>query len=166
MIPERAGAGPLGRSITLFDHIKLAPWACLGPLTKPKNPKAAFQAAVWRISIGGLALGALAVPSVGVSAYILGRYSLRRRVISPNTGEAIPIIDFRTQQIPILHALAQSFVMQAFMNGSSTLKTFTDFTADAPVRAGIAAAAKAVMMMHIQGTLVSYSIISTELDFF
>ncbi|KAJ7751750.1 acyl-CoA dehydrogenase NM domain-like protein [Mycena maculata] len=150
MIPERAGAGPLGHSVTWFDHIKLAPWACLGPLDKPKNPKAAFQAAVWRISIGGLALGALAVPSVGVSAYILGRYSLRRQVVSANTGKLMPIIDFRTQQIPILHALAQMFVMQAFMKGSSVLKTFSDFTTDAPVRAGISAAAKAVMMMHIQ----------------
>ncbi|KAJ7822820.1 hypothetical protein B0H14DRAFT_3731086 [Mycena olivaceomarginata] len=102
MIPERAEAGPVGHSITWFDHIKLAPWACLSPLTKPKNPQAAFQAAIWRASIGGLAIGASAVPSVAVSAYILG----------PNTGEAMPIIDFRTQQIPILHALAQSFVWQ------------------------------------------------------
>ncbi|KAF8189522.1 acyl-CoA dehydrogenase NM domain-like protein [Mycena galopus ATCC 62051] len=156
MIPERAGAGPLGHSLTWFDHIKLAPWACLGPLTKPKNPKAAFQAAIWRISIGGLALGAMAVPAVGVSAYILGRYSLRRQVVSPNTGAAMPIIDFRTQQIPILHALAQSFVMQAFMSGSSTLKTFADFTVDPAVRAGISAAAKAVMM-HAQESCTQLS---------
>ncbi|KAJ7479856.1 acyl-CoA dehydrogenase NM domain-like protein [Mycena latifolia] len=150
MIPERAGAGPLGHSVTWFDNIKLPAWACLGPLDKPKSPKAAFQAAVWRISIGGLALGALAVPSVGVSAYILGRYSLRRHVYGANTGELMPIIDFRTQQIPILHGLAQMFVMQAFMNGSSVLKTFSDFKTNAAVRAGIAAASKAVMMMHIQ----------------
>jgi hypothetical protein len=51
----------------------------------------------------------------------------------------MPIIGFRTQQIPILHALAQSFVMQAFMDGSSMLKIFTDFTADPRVRAGVAA---------------------------
>lgn len=37
------------------------------------------------------------------------------------------------------------------MRASSTLKTYTDFTVDARVRAGIAAAAKVVMMMHIQG---------------
>ncbi|KAJ7509149.1 acyl-CoA dehydrogenase NM domain-like protein [Mycena galericulata] len=150
MIPERAGAGPLGHSVTWFDHIKLPPWACLGPLGKPKNLKAAFQAAVWRISIGGLALGAIAVPSVGVSAYILGRYSLRRHVVSTNTGELMPIIDFRTQQIPILYGLAQMFVMQAFLNGSSVMRTFVDFKTEAPVRAGISAAAKAVMMMHTQ----------------
>jgi hypothetical protein len=112
-----------------------------------------------------LAIGAVSVPAIGVSAYILGRYSLRRHIINPNTGEAMPIIDFRTQQIPILYALAQSFVMQAFMNGSSTLKTFTDFTVDAPVRAGIAAAAKAAMMMHSQGTGVSYFSIPTEVEF-
>ncbi|KAJ6454137.1 acyl-CoA dehydrogenase NM domain-like protein [Mycena sanguinolenta] len=157
LIPERAGAGPLGHSITWFDHIKLAPWACLGSLRKPKTARAAFQAAIWRISIGALALGALAVPSVGVSAYIVGRYSLRRHVISPNTAEAMPIIEFRTQQIPIVHALAQSFVMQAFMNGSSTLKAFTGFTVDAEVRAGITAAAKTVMMMHVQESCTQLS---------
>ncbi|KAJ7866256.1 acyl-CoA dehydrogenase NM domain-like protein [Mycena olivaceomarginata] len=157
VMPRRAGESPVGHSITWFDHIKLAPWACLGSLTRPKNPKAAFLAALWRVSVGGLAIGAVSVPAIGVSAYILGRYSLRRHVINPNTGEAMPIIDFRTQQIPILHALAQSFVMQAFMNGSSTLKTFTDFTVGAPVRAGIAAAARAAMMMHSQESCTQLS---------
>ncbi|KAJ7310810.1 acyl-CoA dehydrogenase NM domain-like protein [Mycena albidolilacea] len=149
MLPGRVGAAPLSHSITWFDHVKLAPWACLGPLSKPNNFKAAFRAAIWRIGVGGLVLGAMGIPCVGVSAHILVRYSLRRHVIS--NGKAMRIINFRTQQIPILHALAQSFVMQAFMRASSTLKTYTDFTVDARVRAGIAAAAKVVMMMHIQG---------------
>ncbi|KAJ7866239.1 hypothetical protein B0H14DRAFT_3442509 [Mycena olivaceomarginata] len=157
MLPERAGAGPLGHSITWFDHIKLTPWAFLGSLTRPKNPKAAFQAALWRVSVGGLAIGAVLIPAICVSAYILGRYSLRRHVINPNTSQVMPIIDFRTQQIPILHALAQWFVMEAFIDGSSTLKTFTDLTVDAQVRAGIAAAAKTAMMMHVQESCTQLS---------
>jgi hypothetical protein len=124
-------------------------------LTSRKNFRAAFQAAVWRISIGGLAIGAVAVPAIGVSAYIAGRYSLRRHVHDASTGNLIPIIDFRTQQIPIIHGLAQMFVMQAFINGSSTFKTFLNFTADPAVRAGIAAASKATMMMHAQGILLT-----------
>ncbi|KAJ7235006.1 acyl-CoA dehydrogenase NM domain-like protein [Mycena haematopus] len=157
LMPERAGARHVGYSITWFDHIKLAPWACLGSLSRPKNIKAAFHAAIWRVSVGGLALGALAIPGVGVSAYIAARYSLRRHVVDPSTGEPIPIINFRTQQIPILHALAQSFVMQAFMHRSTTLKKFTDFTVDPAVRAGIAAAAKTVMIMHAQESCTELS---------
>ncbi|KAF7357181.1 Acyl-CoA dehydrogenase NM domain-like protein [Mycena sanguinolenta] len=154
MLPGRVGAGPLGHSITWFDHIKLAPWACLGPLSKPNNFKVAFRAAIWRIGVGGLVLGAMGIPCVGVSAFILARYSMRRHVI--NAGKVIPIIDFRTQQIPILHALAQSFVMQAFMR-TSTLKMYTDFTVDTRVRAGIAAAAKVMMMIHIQESCTQLS---------
>ncbi|KAJ6454128.1 acyl-CoA dehydrogenase NM domain-like protein [Mycena sanguinolenta] len=157
IIPERAGTGLIRHCITWFDHIKLAPWACLGSVSKPKNPKAAFQAAISRVSVGGLAVGAFAIPSVFISAYVAGRYSLRRRVLSPHTGENVPIIYFRTQQIPIVHALAQAFVMQAFIDGSTTLKAFTDFTVDAEVRAGIAAAAKTVMMIHTQESCTQLS---------
>ncbi|KAJ7136146.1 acyl-CoA dehydrogenase NM domain-like protein [Mycena epipterygia] len=157
LIPERAGTGPLGHAVTWFDHVKLAPWACLGPLGKPKSPKAAFQASVWRISIGGLGLGAFAIPSVGLSAYILARYSLRRRVVNTSTGQLVPIISFRTQQLPILHALAQMFVMQAFLDGSSTFKTFNDFNTAPAVRAGISAAGKAAMMLHVQESCTQLS---------
>ncbi|KAJ6480441.1 acyl-CoA dehydrogenase NM domain-like protein [Mycena sanguinolenta] len=141
----------------VFARLFLPSWACLGSLRKSKNAKSAFQAAIWRVSIGGIAIGALAIPVVAVSAYIAGRYSLNRRVISPHTGESMPIIEFRTQQLPIFHALAQSFVMQAFMNGSTILKQFSDFTVDAAVRAGIAAACKTVMTMHVQESCTQLS---------
>ncbi|KAJ7661700.1 acyl-CoA dehydrogenase NM domain-like protein [Mycena rosella] len=157
MIPERAGTRPLGHAITWFNHVKLASWACLGPLSKPRNPKAAFLASISRISIGGLAIVGLAIPGIGVSAYILGRYSLRRHVQSATTRELIPIINFRTQQIPILHGLAQMFVLQAFMDGCSVLKTFSDFNTDAAVRAGIATAAKAATIMHVQDSCTQMS---------
>ncbi|KAJ6480437.1 hypothetical protein C8R45DRAFT_1101011 [Mycena sanguinolenta] len=157
LILERAGTNLIGHSITWFAHVKLPSWACLGSPRKSKNAKSAFQAAIWRVSIRSIAIGALAIPVVAVSAYIAGRHSLNRRVISPDTGEGMPIIEFRTQQLPIFHALAQSFMMQAFMNGSTILKQFSDFTIDAAVRAGIAAACKTVMMMHVQESCTQLS---------
>ncbi|KAK7036234.1 acyl-CoA dehydrogenase NM domain-like protein [Favolaschia claudopus] len=157
LIPERAGAGPLGHSITWFDHVKLPSYACLGSFAKPANPRSAFLQATYRISIGGLALGACAVPTSGLSAYVLGKYSLRRTVMSPNTGELMKIVEFRTQQIPILHALAQGFVVNAFVSGSDLLRMVGDEGVRAEVRAGIAAAAKAAMMMHVQESCIQLS---------
>jgi hypothetical protein len=158
MIPDRPGTNPVGHAVTWFDNIKLGSWTSLGPLSKPSNLKTAFLASAWPISIGRMTLGAMAIPSVGISACIVRRCSLRRHVYDANTGKPMPIKDFRTQQIPVLAGLAQMFVMQAFLNGSSVFKTFVDSTTDAVIRAGIAAASKVVMMRHTQGACFAHLI--------
>jgi acyl-CoA oxidase len=54
------------------------------------------------------------VPALKVSSTLAARYSLRRVVLDHRDGTPRPIISFQTQKTPIVTAIAQSFVMEAF----------------------------------------------------
>jgi acyl-CoA oxidase len=84
------------------------------------------------------------------SIYVAGRYSMRRKVTGAR-GQPTPIISFRTQQLPILHALAQVFVLEAFAKDAA--ERFVARGLDPRIRYGIAAVFKAVMVHHVQSSL-------------
>jgi len=67
----------------------------------------------------------------------------------------VPIIRFRTQQLPILHAVAQTIVLDAY--GKDAVRRFLQPNLDPRVRHGIAAALKAAMVQHCQSTLYALS---------
>lgn len=73
-------------------------------------------------------------------------------MVSSETGQVVPILSFRTQQIPIMHGLAHSFVIHAFFQRATSrpFAVFCDKKADVRVRMGVAAAAKCVMFLHNQ----------------
>jgi acyl-CoA oxidase len=72
---------------------------------------------------------------------------MRRKV----TGKHGQPISFRTQQLPILYALAQVFVLETFAKDAA--ERFVVRGLDPRVRYGIAAVFKAVMVHHVQGSL-------------
>lgn len=63
----------------------------------------------------------------------------------------MPIIGFRTQQLPIFHTLAQAIVIEAYVIDASTRFIAPDL--DPRVRHGIATAFKAVVIQHTQSSL-------------
>lgn len=85
-----------------------------------------------------------------VCVYVAGKYSLRRNVTGP-TNKPTPIISFRTQQLPILHTLAQIKVLEAYAD--SAWEQFMDPGLSSDVRHGIATCLKAVMIQHLQASL-------------
>jgi acyl-CoA oxidase len=108
---------------------------------------------IWRVHIGTLALSTCAVPCLRVAAYAVGKYSLRRTV-ADRDGKRVPIASFRTQQRPILHAISQYFVLDAFANDAA--KKYMKYVAKDPrVSHGIATALKSVMIQHGQMSLSS-----------
>lgn len=119
----------------------------LGSIEKPADPRTAFFRNISRVAVGTIALGSLGIPTLQVAAYIGARYSLRRTVFD-NEGKQKPIMSFRTQKIPILNALAQSFVMQALHH--SAVATFRDQALDFRVRHAVASILKVVMVEHCQ----------------
>ena len=76
-------------------------------------------------------------------------------MVTNENGEATPIIELRTQQSPILHALAQVFVLEAY--AKEAVEHFTNRDLDVRVRHGIAASTKAVMVYHCQRSLFDLS---------
>jgi len=68
-------------------------------------------------------MAALCLPGLRTTSYIAGRYSLRRKVTDASTGLARPIISFSTQYIPVMTAIADTFVSIALVESIHTAFT-------------------------------------------
>ncbi|SJL04020.1 related to acyl-CoA oxidase [Armillaria ostoyae] len=147
LIPTRHGATPVNHAITHFNNVKLPSTALLGPVGDKPSTHDDFLVAIWRISVGTLALASLALPATQIAAHIAYKYSLRRKVGAPNP---VPIISFRTQQIPIFTAVAQTYVIEALTKHA--IKYFTDPVASHPARHAITTIYKAIVMEHAQAS--------------
>lgn len=152
LLPQRSGSKALDHALTSFNHVRLPSWACLGSTSKSHHIRLDFHARIWRVGVGTLALSFLNIPAMSVSAFITGVYSMRRQVTS-STGEKVPIMSFRTQQLPILRAISKQHVMQALRN--VIIRSWNSSEAvDPRVRHGLLTALKAVMNQHAQESLV------------
>ncbi|KAG7447425.1 acyl-CoA oxidase [Guyanagaster necrorhizus] len=146
LIPTRHGAAPVNHAVTRFAQVHLPQWSLLGPIGDKPSTHADFLAAIWRVSVGTLSLASFALPAMQIAAHIAYKYSLRRKVGVP----AQPIISFRTQQIPIFTAVAQTYVIEAWTKHA--IKHFMDPAANRQARHAIATIYKAVVMEHAQTT--------------
>jgi hypothetical protein len=109
-----------------------------------------FLVAINRLGFGTLALSLATIPGLKCAALIVGKYSFRRMICDVQ-GSPKPIASFRTQQLPILHALAESAVMEAFANWITA--EFSDTSVDFAVRHGFAVIFKGAVMQHTQKSL-------------
>ncbi|KAI0923359.1 hypothetical protein AcV5_008933 [Taiwanofungus camphoratus] len=150
MVPQRGGIKPVDHSVTSFDHVRLPASALLGSLAKPADLRANFISHIWRVTVGSLALATLAAPLLSVNAYVAARYSLRRTIAGPDGGR-VPVMTLRTQQLPIMHAIAQAAVIKA--QALAAIQMFKDTSIDYRVRSGIAAASKSTMTAHAWSSL-------------
>jgi len=146
LLPELSGI-QTPYAITSFDQVSLPPTALLGSLERPVDMRAHFFSMIERISIGTLAMSLIMIPSLQLVTYIVGKYSLRRTVHGPGKTQ-IPIISFRTQQLPILHAVAQLSVMEPFAR--QIISWFKDPSFKSEVRHGFVVILKAVFLHYAQ----------------
>ncbi|KAG2062739.1 acyl-CoA dehydrogenase NM domain-like protein, partial [Suillus decipiens] len=147
LLPPRGGSTPINHALTSFNHVRLPPSALLGDLDKSNRMHRDFMHSIWRVAVGSLALGSIAIPDLQMASYIAARYFQRRHVTGVH-GNPVPIISYRTQQLPLLHAIAQAFVLRALYK--MAIKQFMDKNLDVRVRHGVAACCKAVMVQHAQ----------------
>ena len=151
LLPQRTGAKPINHAITSFNHVRLPSSALLEPsLEPPKNPRQHFFSLISRIPIGTLAISFYNIPILKAACFIAVKYSLRRTVTGPN-GAQVPIMSFRTQQKPILHAVAQSAVFEALAH--STVGKFKQRGITSEVASGLATLFKAVVTQSTQNSL-------------
>ncbi|KAL4957007.1 acyl-CoA dehydrogenase NM domain-like protein [Aspergillus filifer] len=149
-LPTRVGAHPIDHALTLFNHVCLPRSALLGHLKKPANDRAQFQSTIYRVGAGTLFLSGVAIPALKLAVYNAAQFSLRRKVVGHN-GSPVPVIHFRTQHLPILHAIAQYHVLQAFLDEAGAV--FRDQKVDPRVRHAVATIFKAVALQHSQRSL-------------
>ncbi|EIN13055.1 hypothetical protein PUNSTDRAFT_131278 [Punctularia strigosozonata HHB-11173 SS5] len=154
LLPYRHGSAPVNHSVTYFHHVKLPKGALLGDTECVTNPHMDFLLAIWRVGVGTLALSSCMIPAIRIATSIAYRYSFRRH-IGGRKGETVPIISFRTQQLPVFFAIAQAYILDTFHKHA--VRYFMDNTMDPRVRHGIATTFKAGIMSHTYNTLYSLS---------
>ena len=150
-LPPRSGTGPLDFSITRFNHVHLPFTALvtsdLSDFSAPLHPLQAWWDEVWRIPLGTMAVPAPWISAIKTVAYIGGRYSMHRCILGKNKTP-VPIISFRTQQLPILHATAVALVMASWYPVAINISM--ESTIDARVRHALAVITKATICRHFQ----------------
>jgi alkylation response protein AidB-like acyl-CoA dehydrogenase len=150
VLPPRTGAHPIDHSLTLFNRVVLPNSALLGSLEKPHNEREHFFSTIHRVSAGTLFLSGASIPALKVAVYNAAHFSLRR-MVTGHDGKPVAVIKFRTQHLPILHAIAQYHVLQAFLIEAATM--FQKRNVDARVRHAIATVFKAVALQHFQKSI-------------
>ncbi|KAK1149714.1 hypothetical protein N8T08_005268 [Aspergillus melleus] len=128
-LPPRTGAHPIDHALTYFDHVRLPSSALLGPIAKPKTG---------------------CIPLLKNAIYNASLFSMRRKVRNYD-GKLIAVMSFRTQHLPILHAIAQYHVLQAFFIKAAT--EFRNPKYDARIRHAFATVFKAVALQHFQKSI-------------
>jgi len=127
---RRRRLSPLGSSnainhaLTYFNRVRLPPTALLTTPHRAKDPRAEFFHNLSRVVVGTLSMAAVYLPGMRIISYIGGKYSLRRKVTDASTDLSRPIISFSTQYIPVMTAIADTFVSIAFV--ASTHAAFGD----------------------------------------
>ncbi|KAI0066072.1 acyl-CoA dehydrogenase NM domain-like protein [Artomyces pyxidatus] len=117
-LSPRGGSRPVKHALTYFHHVQIGRNALLGEIAKAGNCRAAFFQDIKRVISGTLSMGGFALSTMRIGCYIAGRYSMRRMVTDTTTGVQRPIITFSTQSIPVLTAVSQTLVMEAFARDS------------------------------------------------
>ncbi|THH02279.1 hypothetical protein EW026_g542 [Hermanssonia centrifuga] len=158
-LPPRSGSSPLDYAITTFDQVHLPPSAFLGfSMENPTNRQTLLHRYIWRIGVGSMAIPMNSVTATSFIATIGADYSFRRHVQGKGS-EKVPIISFRTQQLPILHATAIAYVLEAWR--PHAIEQFMEQGIDPRVRHGLADVGE---RLGAQGTFVHNLISQMEMD--
>jgi hypothetical protein len=124
--------------------------------TSESVPRSVFMASIFRVAVGSVALTSVTVSNLQLVVTIGARYSLRRTVLG-SSESLIPVIKFRTQQIPIFTGLAhwQAYVLRAFEGWA--VESFRERKEDLRVRHGIAACFKVAAVQICQAANLAIS---------
>lgn len=168
IIHGRTGCKPVKHSITSFNHVKLPASALLGkPETSSLQARDDFSRIIWRVAVGTLSFVGPVISALKVSCYIAGKYSQRRTVAGASSGAGknakghskpsprVPIISFSTQYRPILAAVANAFVLEAFYWRSA--RFFSDPSNPYEQRHAVATIVKILSQRLVQSDLLSLS---------
>ncbi|KAG6837394.1 hypothetical protein H0H93_010012 [Arthromyces matolae] len=150
-LPPRSGTGPLDFSITTFDHVHLPPTALVASdildYATPHRSLEEWWDEIWRIQLGTMAVPAPWISAIKAVAYIGGHYSMHRTLVGKRSAP-VPIISFRTQQWPIVHAVAVGMVMANWF--PVVIEEAMQRSTDYRIRHALSVIAKATICRHFQ----------------
>ncbi|KAJ7347090.1 acyl-CoA dehydrogenase NM domain-like protein [Mycena albidolilacea] len=157
VLPDRSGTRPIGHAITTFTRVKIPATAFIGDLDSTLPPRIQFLASIWRLGVGSATMAALCIPALRVCAHIATQYA-KRRTVSDSQGNVVPIITFRTTQVPILRALSEAAVTEALYKEIRPYFSAED-TSDLPnvlaIRNALAGVMKTITVYHFRESSIS-----------
>lgn len=140
LLPPRNGTCPLDYALTSFDNVKLPPTAFLGTsLDRFQDHHATLNAYIRRIIVGQICIPMVALTGLRMTSCIGVDYSFRRHVQGAR-GRKVPIMSFRTQQLPVLYSVAVSYVLDVW--AEDVAQALKSLDIESPVLRGIAAVFK------------------------
>lgn len=157
VLPDRSGTRPVGHAITSFNRVPLPATAFVGDIKFTRHPRIQFLTSIWRLGIGAVTMAALCIPGLRVGAYITTQYAKRRKVAN-SQGAVVPILSFRTTQIPILRALSQAAVLEAFykeLRPYFSASDHLDLSSVLNIRNGLAAVFKTLSIHHYRNSSIT-----------
>ncbi|CAG8266986.1 unnamed protein product [Penicillium nalgiovense] len=154
LLPSITGGKMLDHALTSFHHVRLPATSMLGELARPANLRDQYLSAIDRLGTGALALSLWIIPFLKCATFIVGSYSQRRTVQQGAKGERAPIISFRTQQLPIMHSLAQIAVMKSFADWLTGVYS-NDVSLHPGARRGLGVILKILFIFNRQGSLAN-----------
>ncbi|OQE88305.1 hypothetical protein PENNAL_c0017G11826 [Penicillium nalgiovense] len=154
LLPSITGGKMLDHALTSFHHVRLPATSMLGELARPANLRDQYLSAIDRLGTGALALSLWIIPFLKCATFIVGSYSQRRTVQQGAKGERAPIISFRTQQLPIMHSLAQIAVMKSFADWLTGVYS-NDVSLHPGARRGLGVILKILFIFNGQGSLAN-----------
>ncbi|KAJ3543335.1 hypothetical protein NM688_g5865 [Phlebia brevispora] len=142
-LPPRSGGSPLDYAITTFDHIHLPPSSFLGAsLDRPIDRQNLLNQYVSQVGVAALTLSVSTIAGAKIIACVGADYSYRRQVQGKGP-ERVPIISFRTQQLPVLYATAIAYVLDAWQ--PYVIAQYMQLGLDHRVRHGLTVVFKALV---------------------
>ncbi|RAH67624.1 acyl-CoA dehydrogenase NM domain-like protein [Aspergillus aculeatinus CBS 121060] len=155
VFPPRPGANPIDHALTYFNRVQL-PFSALlggkeGALQTSRNERDNFLATIHRMPPGTLFLAGGCIPLIKMAVYNASKFSFRRHILG-HDGRPMPVINFRTQHLPILHAIARAHVLQAFFIFAG-MEYCDPKNTDPRVRHAFATTFKALTIHHFQTSL-------------
>ncbi|MBS2545914.1 hypothetical protein KGQ19_03435 [Catenulispora sp. NL8] len=125
LCPEKPAMG-LDNGLTWFDHIRIPRRSLLtgdmGEFTEDgvfhpsvANPRTRFLRAMSRNQPGRICVSAASVSLGRASVYIALRYALQRVTNAPGRND-MPVIEYRSHQLPLFTALAKVYAMTFLVN--------------------------------------------------
>ncbi|KAJ6494960.1 hypothetical protein DFH09DRAFT_1052742 [Mycena vulgaris] len=157
VLPDRSGTRPVGHAITSFNHVKIPATSFAGDMNSTLRPRIQFLASIWRLGIGSATMAALAIPALRIAIHIVAAYA-KRRTVADSQGKVVPILTFRTTQVPILRALCQSAALEAMYKEMRPYFSSTDNTSLSDVleiRNGLATVFKTITLRHYRDSSIS-----------
>lgn len=157
VLPDRSGTRPVGHAITSFNRVRLPATAFVGDIKSTLRPRIQFLTSIWRLGIGSATMAALCIPGLRIAAYITTQYA-KRRMVANSQGARVPILSFRTTQVPILRALCQATVLEAFykeLRPYFSASEHLDLSSVVDIRNGLAAVFKTLSIHHYRESSVT-----------